>query len=65
MSKYKDTKGLFSQLKGSERNEAEANFKRYMDLVLKIYKRMSKEDKQKLLLRLQWEKRNKGVSQNK
>lgn len=64
-NKDKDTKGdLFSQLPKQERKQAEANFQRYADLVMKIYKRMSEEDRKKLLFRLQWEKRNKGVSQN-
>ena len=62
----KDTKdGLFSQLPKHERKAAQQNFQRYVDLVMKIYKRMSEEERQKLLLRLQWEKRNKNASQNK
>ena len=61
MEKGKNTKSdLFSKLPKPEREAAEANFERYVNLVIKIYNRMSDEEKKVMMLRLEWEKRNKG-----
>ena len=61
----KDThRDLYSYLPKKERKEAQENLSRYAELVWKIYSRLSEKEKQKLLLRIEWEKRNKGVSQN-
>ena len=49
---------LYPELSPEEQQEAEANFKHYLEVVKRIYDSLSEDERKKLLLRVQWEKRN-------
>ncbi len=56
----KTIKDLFPDLSPKERKEAKQNLQNYLKLVGRIYDSLDEKEKQKLLLKLEWEKRNSG-----
>ena len=55
---------LYPALTPEEQAEAMQNLREYFTVVKRIYDGMSDEEKAKLGLRMQWEKRTGSVSQN-
>lgn len=51
---------LYPELSPEERQEVEQNVKAYLEVVKRIYDSLSEDERKKLLLRVQWEKRNKN-----
>ena len=65
--KHKSIKKILSERPPDIRKEAEQNLMRYLNLVKGIYDRLDEKEKQKLLLKHEWEKRNRNkrsASQN-
>jgi hypothetical protein len=61
MNKEENTiQDLFSDLSPKERKEAKQNLQNYLKIVGRIYDNLDEKEKQKLLLKLEWEKRNLG-----
>ena len=52
----KPNQDFFPKLTPKERQ----NLKKYLELVKRIYDRLDEKEKQKLFLKLEWEKRNHG-----
>lgn len=62
----KTIRDLYPELSKEELKEAKANLKEYLDVVKRIHDKLPEEEKLKLAIRLQWEKRflgRKNVSQ--
>ncbi len=51
---------LYPELSEAELKEAGENLRRYLKIVNSIYNSLSEEDRLKIAVRLEWEKRFKG-----
>ena len=56
----KTIQDLFPDLSPKERKEAKQNLQNYLKVVGRIYDNLDEKEKQKLLLKLEWEKRDLG-----
>jgi hypothetical protein len=51
---------LYPELSPEEQEKAAENLKAYLEVVKRIYVSLSEDERKKLLLRVQWEKRTKN-----
>ncbi len=51
---------LYPELSDDELKRAEENLKKYLKIVMRIHDRLTEEERLKIVIRLEWEKRFKG-----